>query len=446
MERPIHFEKVDHFFGNAETRRQVLFEVDLEIDRGEIVILTGPSGSGKTTALTLAGALRSAQHGSLCVLGEELRNAPRSKLISVRRNIGYIFQAHNLLAALTARRNVQIALALDGDLSRSEQRKRSTAMLEAVGLEDRANAYPNQLSGGQRQRVAIARALVSQPQIVLADEPTASLDKQSGRSVVTLLEKLARDRGTTVILVTHDNRILDIADRIVHLEDGRISSFGEAVAQNTQHMMHLLTESNRKGDLARRVSDLDLDQFKTLLSGLTFEAEEFMRTTELASSETFTSMLDQLLDICTRKVGDLLQADRASLFLLDVARNELWSKVARDGGGAPFEIRIPRDSGIAGAVAATGEIVNLADAYSDSRFHPEIDRESNYRTKTLLCVPIRNRQGEIFGVAQLLNKRGGELFDADDIERFRNFMDAVRVLLESWWHMTNEAESGNVAT
>jgi len=437
MDAPIHFEKVDHFFGEAGTRKQVLFDVDLAIEAGEIVILTGPSGSGKTTALTLAGALRSAQKGSLRVLGEELRAASPRQLVSLRQEIGYIFQLHNLLDALSACQNVEMALAIQGNLSRRETRARAVAMLEAVGLGEQIDDYPGKLSGGQKQRVAIARALVSRPRIVLADEPTASLDKQSGRAVVTLLEDLAREQGTTVVLVTHDNRILDVADRIVHLEDGRITSFGEAVVQNTQQMMHLLTESNRKGDLAKRVLDLDTEEFETLLGNLTAEAQEFLHTTELARSEAFGSMLDQLLELCARKVGDLLEADRVTLFLVDANKGELWSKVALNDDDVPLEIRIPQDSGIAGWVATHGETVNLQDAYDDPRFSPAVDRESSYRTKSLLCVPIRNRKGEIFGVAQLLNKQGGESFDDHDVERFRTFMDSVCVLLESWWHMTS---------
>jgi len=202
-------------------------------------------------------------------------------------------------------------------------------------------------------------------------------------------------------------------------------------------MMHLLTESNRKGDLAKRVLDLDTAEFETLLSSLTAEAQEFLQSTELARSEAFGSMLDQLLELCARKVGDLLQADRVTLFLVDANKGELWSKVALNDDDAPLEIRIPQHSGIAGWVATHGEIVNLEDAYDDHRFSPTVDRESSYRTKSLLCVPIRNRKGEIFGVAQLLNKQGGEPFDDRDVERFRTFMDSVCVLLESWWHMTS---------
>ncbi|MBS2037087.1 DevA family ABC transporter ATP-binding protein [bacterium] len=213
-----------HFFGRGQLRKQILFDVDLSIQPGEIVILTGPSGSGKTTLLSLIGGLRSTQQGSLKVFGQELRGASSSKLLQLRKQIGYIFQAHNLLSFLTARRNVRMSLELHSRYRRSDIDQKSAAMLEAVGLGDRLDYYPDQLSGGQKQRVAIARALVSQPRLILADEPTAALDKRSGREVVSLMQKLAREQSCTILLVTHDNRILDIADRIVHMEDGRLIS------------------------------------------------------------------------------------------------------------------------------------------------------------------------------------------------------------------------------
>lgn len=219
----ISMHKLDHYFGQGQLRKQVLFDINLEINAGEIVLMTGPSGSGKTTLLTLIGGLRSGQSGSLKILGQEMCNASADKLVKTRRNIGYIFQAHNLHRSLSALQNVQMGLEVHGNLSRSEMRDRSTKMLELVGLEKRINYYPDDLSGGQKQRVAIARALVSQPQIVLADEPTAALDSKSGREVVNLMQKLAKEQGCTILLVTHDNRILDIADRIVNMEDGKLA-------------------------------------------------------------------------------------------------------------------------------------------------------------------------------------------------------------------------------
>ena len=219
----ISISHLNHYYGQGSLRRQVLFDINLQIDRGEILIMTGPSGSGKTTLLTLMGSLRSVQDGSLSILGQALFNASKQQMTLARRNIGYIFQAHNLLNFLTAYQNVEMALEIQ-DITASEADTRIRTVLSAVGLEDRMDYYPSDLSGGQKQRVAIARALVSQPKIILADEPTAALDKKSGRDVVEIMEKLARNQGCTILLVTHDNRILDLADRIIYMEDGCLAN------------------------------------------------------------------------------------------------------------------------------------------------------------------------------------------------------------------------------
>jgi putative ABC transport system ATP-binding protein len=221
MTTAIAIRDLNHYFGQGHLRKQVLFDISLDINRGEIVLMTGPSGSGKTTLLTLVGGLRSAQSGSLQVLGQELIGATPRQLTEARRQHGYIFQAHNLHHSLTVLQNVKMGLEVHLDLSLVEMQARSAEMLEQVGLGDRLNDHPDNLSGGQKQRVAIARALVSRPKLVLADEPTAALDSKSGRDVVTLMQTLAKDRGCTILLVTHDNRILDVADRIVNMEDGR---------------------------------------------------------------------------------------------------------------------------------------------------------------------------------------------------------------------------------
>ena len=215
---------LNHAFGKGALRKPILFDVNLDINPGEIVILTGPSGSGKTTLLTLIGGLRAIQQGSLKVLGHQLYGASKRELVKVRSQIGFIFQTHNLLECLTARQNVRMSLRLHQEIPFEERTARSVAILEAVGLGDRLDYYPDNLSGGQKQRIAIARALVSQPQLVLADEPTAALDSKSGRDVVEIMQHLAKQQDCTILLVTHDNRILDIADRIVHMEDGRLAA------------------------------------------------------------------------------------------------------------------------------------------------------------------------------------------------------------------------------
>ncbi len=211
---------LSHAFGEGAARREVLRDIRLDFYPGEIVIIMGPSGAGKTTLLTLAGALRSVQSGQVAVGAVELNGAGRRERLRVRQQIGFIFQAHNLLPALTALENVQMGLAHDPSLCGKDARERALALLAKVGLSSHADKHPAQLSGGQRQRVAIARALVRHPSIIMADEPTAALDKQSGREVVDLLQELARSIPCAILMVTHDNRILDIADRILTLEDG----------------------------------------------------------------------------------------------------------------------------------------------------------------------------------------------------------------------------------
>ena len=221
----IRAEALSHYFGSGELRKQVLFENHLTVYPGEIIIMTGPSGSGKTTLLTLLGALRSVQQGNLEVLGQPLDGASPKAMEQFRRQVGFIFQAHNLFDSLNATQNVRMAIELCyPHRSAHDQTLAAEEILRGVGLENRLHHRPKQLSGGQKQRVAIARGLVHQPRLVLADEPTAALDELSGRTVVELLQKLAREKQTTIVIVTHDNRILDVADRILTLVDGSIRS------------------------------------------------------------------------------------------------------------------------------------------------------------------------------------------------------------------------------
>ncbi|MEN9766665.1 DevA family ABC transporter ATP-binding protein [Vulcanococcus sp.] len=218
----IELKDLCHWYGTGSMRRQVLQGVDLRVAAGEVVLLTGPSGCGKTTLLTLVGALRSVQHGSVQVLGHELAGAGRRERQRLRRSIGMIFQGHNLLRCLTAEQNVQMGSDLLPDLGYRARRDQAREWLRAVGLGDELHKLPHDLSGGQKQRVAIARALAAHPRLLLADEPTAALDSQTGREVVELLRRLAREQGCAVLMVTHDPRILDIADRLVRMEDGHL--------------------------------------------------------------------------------------------------------------------------------------------------------------------------------------------------------------------------------
>ncbi len=219
---------LSHTFGTGTVRVKVLHEIDLSIGRGEVVILMGPSGSGKTTLLTLVGCLRAVQSGSAKLLGQELAGAEEQTLMRMRRRIGFIFQAHNLHDSLSATDNVRMGLEVHGPRAMRRWRPAAERALELVGLEDRLNFLPEKLSGGQKQRVAVARALVGNPEVVFADEPTAALDAESGRRVVEILRALADERGTTVFIVSHDHRILDFADRIIQMEEGRIVDDGRS--------------------------------------------------------------------------------------------------------------------------------------------------------------------------------------------------------------------------
>ena len=214
-------DNLSHAFGQGEMRREVIQNISFCIEPGEVVLLTGPSGCGKTTLLTLIGALRTVQQGEVSVLGESLHGAGRRRRQQVRRRIGMIFQGHNLLRCLTAEQNVQMGADLLPDLSYRARRDEARQWLRAVGLEDHMAKVPHDLSGGQKQRVAIARALAANPRLLLADEPTAALDSRTGREVVELLRRLAREQSCAVLMVTHDPRIVDVADRLLQMEDGR---------------------------------------------------------------------------------------------------------------------------------------------------------------------------------------------------------------------------------
>jgi putative ABC transport system ATP-binding protein len=426
---------VSHYYGRGPLRKQILFDISTDFFAGEIVILTGPSGSGKTTLLTLAGALRSVQEGSLTVLGQELNNASVDTLAGIRRSIGFIFQAHNLLEALTARQNVQMSLALHGAVSKAEADRKAIEMLTAVGLGGRVDYYPAQLSGGQKQRVAIARALIARPQIILADEPTAALDKKSGREVVEILQRLAKQQGAAILLVTHDNRILDIADRILTLEDGRISSFAKGLAANAGHMLDSLSQMNRGGMLARHIRDLPPEKFVALLEESTLELEQLLRTIEVAERQVSQTMLDQVLEAATHKIVDMMEAERGTIFFKDDRTHQLRSKIATHDGSKPLEIVISQDEGIAGQVARTGQALNVIDAPSHPLFNAAVDLATGFTTRSILCLPIPNRQGAVFAVVQLLNKKGRPAFDAADQKHFEEFARPLGMILETCFRL-----------
>ena len=199
-----------------------LKDINLNIHRGDIQLLMGPSGSGKTTLLSILAGILTPSGGRVNLLGEEITKMSDNQLSRFRLgNIGLIFQGFNLFPALTALENVQLALKIKGIRGKTAK-EQALSLLSQVGLADKTNLRPRNLSGGQKQRVAIARALTGSPQLIMADEPTAALDSRSGQRAIKLLRRLAKEEGCTVLIITHDPRIIDVADRVVHLEDGML--------------------------------------------------------------------------------------------------------------------------------------------------------------------------------------------------------------------------------
>jgi putative ABC transport system ATP-binding protein len=211
---------VSKHYGSGETAVVAVNNVSLAVAPGEVVLIMGPSGSGKSTLLLMLGALLKPTGGTIALNGQVLSALPERRLPAIRlREFGFIFQDFNLLSALTALENVATVAELAG-MKRSEARKKAAALLSQLGLADRLHFLPEQLSGGEKQRVAIARALVNDPAIILADEPTANLDSRIGHELMRLIRRIAKEQSRSVIIVSHDQRIKDIADRVLWLEDG----------------------------------------------------------------------------------------------------------------------------------------------------------------------------------------------------------------------------------
>ena len=437
---PAHIEikGLNHYFGEGELRRQILYDIKTQILPGEIILLTGPSGSGKTTLLTLMGALRSAQSGSLRVLGRELMGADEHTLTEVRKRIGYIFQSHNLLDALTAKQNVHMALQLQPHISQSQYNQLAAEALSAVGLKDKLNAHPRELSGGQRQRVAIARALAGRPDMILADEPTASLDRHTGREIVDLLHKLAKQESVTVVLVTHDNRILDIADRILTLDDGRLSSLMNTVTSDTQHMMRLLAQDIRKGELVRRVGQMNPTEFSEMLQQITDETKRMLETIGLLKGDAFESMYQQVISAFTNKAGEVLGAERAVLYFLDRANSQFWT-FRKDDKGSMQEIHLPADRGIAAEVVKSAATMNVADVMLAETYDTLVDGE---QSRSLLATPVVDSCGSVFAVVELSNKKNGQAFDQTDEKLLTQYTASFGLLMESWWRMGCDCRHG----
>jgi putative ABC transport system ATP-binding protein len=215
---------VTHVYKSGAWRSEILKDINFNVKQGEFVSLAGPSGCGKTTLMTLVGGLKPLQTGSLKVLGCELNGCSERTLLTVRSKIGVIFQHHHLMEFLTAAQNVQIAMESSPTLPLRDRVRRSRDFLRLVGLEGKENSYPSKLSGGQKHRVACARAIACDPLLILADEPTASLDRHTGKDLILALKSIAHERGISMLMATHDSRVMDLADRLIQIDDGRIVS------------------------------------------------------------------------------------------------------------------------------------------------------------------------------------------------------------------------------
>ena len=367
---------VNHFLGQGSLRTQILFDLHADIWPGEIVMVMGPSGSGKTTLLTLMGALRRVLQGSVRVLGQELRGATDAVITQVRQRIGFTFQHHHLLESLTARQNVQMALAASGMRPR-EMRRRSEEILERVGLPGKFDTLPSRLSGGQRQRVAVARALVREPELLLADEPTSALDSQTGREVVDLLRVLARQQGCAVVIVTHDNRILDMADRLMYLEDGRLSSFAAVTSAHAAHLFTALRPLQELGQIDAVFSRLTDGELVDMMRTMGAEAEQFLNVLDLGSHAEALVVFRAAVRGILERLACLLGAEQVRLWLgSDPPRCLLEPTAASEsvmhirpclGSGLPYSsanarlIPLPnREYDLAAVVELRGPAINSA--------------------------------------------------------------------------------------
>lgn len=224
MTEAINVKNLSKEFGSKNAKVQAVRDVSMRVAEGEVVMILGPSGSGKTTLLSMIGCILTPTNGEVYIDGQKISDLPEKELPSIRKNkIGFVFQGFNLLKSLTVQENVEVALNLNGT-NGSEAKAKARKLLTEVGLADRLNFYPTDLSGGEKQRVSIARALANDPKIILADEPTGSLDSKTGQKIGALLRSLAKDYKKSVVIVTHDNRIENLADRTIHFEDGTIKS------------------------------------------------------------------------------------------------------------------------------------------------------------------------------------------------------------------------------
>jgi len=283
-----------------------------------------------------------------------------------------------------------------------------------VGLGDREDYYPRQLPGGQKQRVAIARALVRKPKIILADEPTASLDRISGREVVELMQVLVRRQNCAILLVTHDYRILDIADRILTLEEGRVSSFESTVEGSSSRFLTTIFQLQRSGDLVRYVGGLANDKFRDLVQQVGQDLQWILETIELGSRETLQSLVFEILEAVAYKLKEFPRAGKASLFIVNPESSELYARFARtaDGEGGRGILRL---------------LEGGAESYLDFAMRHEQD----YGEGRLLCMPVLDRKKNLMAILKMIKDPEDPSFSEADEKYFSEYAEALGLILET---------------
>lgn len=417
---------LSHFYGIGALRRQILYDVTASIDPGEIVLITGPSGSGKTTFLSLAGTLRTVHHGSVRTLGKELNGASQQELIEIRKSTGFIFQNQNLLDSHTALQNVELSLGIWPEMPADEARTACHEALDAVGLGNHMHHYPQQLSGGQKQRVAIARALVRKPRIIFADEPTASLDRKSGREVVDLMQVLVHRQNCAILMVTHDHRILDIADRILSLEEGRVSSFESSLDSNSSRFLTTVSQLQRSGGLVRYVDKLSDEKFHDLVQQVSQDLQWILETIELGSREALQSLIFEILEAVAHKIKVMLKAEKASLFIVNPESSELYSRSVRDIGG-----NISGEAEGDEPASRGGSILQLQKPGVSSYFDFAFRHEEDYRDGRLLCMPVLDRKKNVLAILEMIKRREDPAFSEVDEKNFADYAESLAVILET---------------
>ncbi|WP_299082509.1 ATP-binding cassette domain-containing protein [uncultured Paraglaciecola sp.] len=421
----ISVKNLDFSFGSGDLKKQILFDISTDIYAGEIVIVTGPSGSGKTTLLTIVSALRSVNTGSVQILGKELCGAKGKQLEEVRKDIGFIFQQHNLIGALTALQNVVLGIRISGKFKGSQLEQRAREYLQIVGLGERIHYYPDQLSGGQRQRVAIARAMAAEPKILMADEPTASLDKQSGRDVVERMKTLAKEQGSTILLVTHDNRILDVADRIVYLEDGHIASFNEAVIDNSQQMMNVVADTPSALPNNQAESDFDFQYFMVDLS---LQSQRILALKSKINPIAFNGVVTNALSKFTSQAAEKFKTQGFPFYLVS---DDGWIVSSLGDVAATNIANYPNQGGLVNFVRDAKQSILITDSLADAQVTPVIDMQTD-AAQMIMAVPLKRRSGEVFAVLQCRELVTQASYTSADLKSFELFCTSITGLLDAY--------------